>query len=64
MSNIISLSDHQERAWLDYVAAQSRAQQSQNMQDGIAAGRAWRKWLSLFMSDEQREFISNQRHSA
>ncbi|KQY20254.1 hypothetical protein [Rhizobium sp. Root483D2] len=65
MSNVVSIQDHQERVWLEYVAAQSRAQQSQSMKDGIAAGRAWRKWLALFMSDDQRSFVGDdRRHSA
>ncbi|GAA4169222.1 hypothetical protein GCM10023069_25450 [Shinella granuli] len=40
-----------------YVTAAKRAQESGRMEDGIAAGRAWRRWLDLFMTPEQREAI-------
>ena len=65
MNNIISIQDHQERIWNDYTSALDRAEKSRKIEDVIAAGKAWRKWLSLFMSDDQRQFVSdNKRHSA
>jgi hypothetical protein len=60
MSNVISLHDHQTRAWESYISAFHRAQSSGSIEDGIAAGRAWRRWLDLFMTPEQRSTIGNR----
>ncbi|UNK39359.1 hypothetical protein MNR02_06540 [Shinella sp. H4-D48] len=57
MSNVINLAEHQQAVWMAYVTAAKRAQESGRMEDGIAAGRAWRRWLDLFMTPEQREAI-------
>jgi len=42
-----------ERLWDDYVAASRRAQQTQDIDDGIAAGRAWAAWLAAFAADRR-----------
>lgn len=60
-SNVVSLRDHLDRRWSMYVEAQKRAQQTQSIEDGIAAGRAWHDWLALFMSSEQRNYIDGSR---
>lgn len=38
------------RLWLDYVDAQTKAQETRDINDGIAAGRAWSRWVSEFIS--------------
>jgi hypothetical protein len=60
MNNVINLAEHQQTIWLAYVAAAKRAQETGNMDDGIAAGRAWRRWLDCFMTPEQREAIPSK----
>lgn len=61
MSNVVPLSSIVEARWERYVSAQRRAQETLSVEDGIAAGRAWREWLNLYMSNEQRNFIDGSR---
>jgi hypothetical protein len=51
----------QIEAWDAYVSAQSLAQSTGDVEDGIAAGRAWRRWLDLFMTSVQRNFVDGPR---
>jgi len=37
-----------QAAWDAYCAARTRAEASQKIEDGIAAGQAWRTWVELF----------------
>ncbi len=37
-----------EMIWEAYRAAQIKAQTTLDIQDGIAAGKAWRNWLERF----------------
>lgn len=60
MTNIINLHDHQSAIWEAYVDAQKRAQASGNLDDAIAAGRAWRRWLDLFLSEDLRILINGE----
>lgn len=48
MGEIIEIARATEIAWDAYVRAAKLAQQSMRIEDGIAAGRAWAKWLDLF----------------
>jgi hypothetical protein len=34
--------------WNAYVAARAKAECSDNIEDGMAAGRAWSRWLAEF----------------
>lgn len=34
--------------WNAYLAARDKAEASRNVQDGIAAGKAWAAWLDHF----------------
>lgn len=54
-AKIIPITAKLEATWADYVEKQARAAQSGQMADGIEAGRAWRRWLDLFMTDDQRK---------
>lgn len=53
-AKIIPIDVKQQRAWADYVSCRERAEASKNIADGIAAGRAWHRWLELFTPKEQR----------
>lgn len=65
MSNIVSIHDHQERVWQEYIDAKSRMDLSGAIDDGRACAKAYSRWLSLFMTEDQREFIGgDRRHSA
>lgn len=37
-----------QEAWDAYIAAQDRAKETRDLEDGIAAGKAWARWLDLF----------------
>lgn len=39
-----------ERLWQEYAAVRQRAQTSNDIRDGIAAGRAWAAFVSAFCS--------------
>lgn len=58
--NVVSISDHQQKAWDAYIAARSLADETRSMSDGIVAARAWRRWLDLFMTTEQREILDRR----
>jgi hypothetical protein len=40
-----------ERLWHEFVAAQKRAIETLDIDDGFAAGRAWSAWLAEFVPD-------------
>ncbi|GJD41336.1 MULTISPECIES: hypothetical protein [Methylobacterium] len=55
--NVVDFTRHQEdraaAAWDSYVRARDAAEHSRNLSDGIAAGKAWRTFLTLFQTPEQ-----------
>lgn len=57
MSNVIHLNSRFESSWDHYIECQERAKQTGSIEDGIEAGRAWRRWLNLFMSEDQKETL-------
>jgi hypothetical protein len=46
-----------EETWGAYCAARMQAEATLSVEDGIAAGKAWRRWLDLFMTMDQRESL-------
>lgn len=38
----------ESEAWSAYLAARTKAEASQAIEDGVAAGKAWARWLALF----------------
>ncbi|SEG61225.1 hypothetical protein [Bosea lathyri] len=44
--------DHVTRLWNEYVAAQNRAKETLSIQDGLAAGKAWGRWLRVYEGRE------------
>lgn len=47
-AQIIPFDRKLDAAWAEYIDAKARAETSGKMRDGIAAGRAWARWLDLF----------------
>lgn len=58
---VVNLQEHRDaqidEAWDAYISASRRAQSSLKMNDGITAGKAWRAWLDLWMTYEQRQHL-------
>jgi hypothetical protein len=44
-------------AWTAYASARKRAEETLTIEDGIAAGKAWKRWLDLFMTGEQTQTL-------
>lgn len=59
-AQVIPINQHLEKAWAEYLDCMLRANQSMRMEDGIEAGRAWRRWLELFLSDDLRKLRAGQ----
>lgn len=57
--SIVHLTEERDRrataAWDAYVLAKQRADNTLSLTDGLAAGKAWRTFLTLFQSAEQNE---------
>lgn len=60
-AKIIPIDARLQETWAAFVAAQQQAQASGKIEDGIAAGRAWRRWIDLFLTDAQRTCIGGSR---
>lgn len=60
-AQIVSITSKLDATWADYIAKKERAEQSGALADGIEAGRAWRRWLDLFLTDEQRKIMGGVR---
>jgi hypothetical protein len=53
-AQVIPITATQDAAWTAFVAAHQRAQQTLDHRDGIAAGKALRRFYDLFLTAEQR----------
>lgn len=60
-AKVIPITQPLEAAWADYLERKAVAERTGLMTDGIEAGRAWRRWLDLFMSEDQRKAIGGAR---
>lgn len=60
-AKIIPINRHLEDAWADYIARKSAAETSGMLADGVEAGRAWRRWIELFLTDDQRKALGGGR---
>ena len=47
------------RAHEEWTAAVALAHETQHFEDCVRAGRAWRRWLELFMTEEQRDYVGH-----
>ncbi len=45
----------QEAAWNEYLEALKRAHDTRDFRDGVAAGKAWSRFLNLFCSGRPAE---------
>lgn len=54
-AEVIPIDAEQDAAWADYIAKRTRAEQTLDINDGIEAGRAWRRWIDLFLPREPYE---------
>lgn len=59
-AKIIPINKRQNEAWAAYLHARDVAEASGILADGVEAGRAWRRWLDLFMTPEQQQSLSGQ----
>lgn len=63
-ADIIDLGERRDamldEKWDAYVAAHRRAQQTLALEDGKAAGRAWRDWLDLWITESQRKWVGGK----
>lgn len=60
-AKVIPINSRLETAWADYIDRKARAEQTLLLADGIEAGRAWRRWIDLFLTDDQRRSIGGGR---
>lgn len=47
-SNLCSPTAAETAAWDEYAAAHKRAHETLDVKDGIAAGKAWGRWVRMF----------------
>jgi hypothetical protein len=61
MARIVDLGERrvrsQSEAWEAYRSAALKAHQTLAIEDGIAAGAAFRQWLDLFLTTDQRRSL-------
>ncbi len=60
-AEIIDINERARDAWDAYVFAKEKAQWSGAFEDGIAAGRAWRTFLNLFVLPELKMDVAPPR---
>lgn len=51
MSGIVPMESRPDRLWREFCEARDKAQRSNAVEDGIAAGRAWSRFLAEFVGD-------------
>ena len=59
MTNVVSISKAADEAFAAYCVAAKRAQQTLDRKDADEAGRAWRRWLDIWVSADQREYLGS-----
>jgi hypothetical protein len=60
-AQVIPIRGKLEASWQEYVDAVRKHTATLNIDDGIATGRAYRRWLELFLTDDQRSKIGLSR---
>jgi hypothetical protein len=53
-AKVISITRRLEEAWQNYVACERRAKRTLKKEDGLRAGKAWARFLELFVPDGRR----------
>ena len=56
-AQVIPITIKLDAAWADYLDRKAKAEASGELTDGIEAGRAWRRWLDLFVTEDQRKIM-------
>ncbi|MEY9580977.1 hypothetical protein ACE102_33820 [Bradyrhizobium sp. vgs-9] len=51
--DVVQLETKAERAWREFCNAREKAMTSSSIEDGLAAGRAWSRFLSEFVGDRE-----------
>ena len=51
MKQLARIETRPERLWREYCEARAKAEVSNRVEDGIAAGRAWSAFLAEFVPD-------------
>lgn len=57
VAHLQNVDTEMERLWDAYVYAREVAERSDHIADGIAAGMAWKAFLTLFLDDGQARKI-------
>lgn len=63
MSDIMPIETRPDRLWREYCEAREKAERSTAIEDGIAAGRAWRRFLAEFDGTANGGGMNDQRSS-
>lgn len=58
-AQIIPIDHKANKLFEEYVEALERVQQTKLLEDGIRAGKAYRRFLDTFLSAEQRQFMGS-----
>jgi hypothetical protein len=45
---VVQIETRVERLWREWLAARAKALETLDIDDGVAAGRAWARWLAEF----------------
>lgn len=56
---LIPVSHELQQAWIDYAAAQTKAQSSLRMADGFTAGNLYKRFLDLCVEEERRARVGS-----
>ena len=57
MSTVIPITRTADEAYLAFCEASRKAQATLDRRDCDAAGKAWRRYLDLYITPEQRAFL-------
>lgn len=58
-AEIIDMNERAREAWEAYVCAKDRALYTMDFQDALAAGRAWRTFLNLFVGPDMKMSLNH-----
>lgn len=60
-AKIIPINHRVEIAWAEYLDRKAIAERTGLIDDGIELGKAYRRFLDLFLTDDQRKSIGDAR---
>ncbi len=50
---LVRMETRVERLWREWLDARAKALETLDIDDGVAAGRAWARWLAEFTGDQK-----------